>query len=179
MGEDANFQTEYLLELVRINGVKINYFQICKTKLWLFSHNISLEKENDYVALGRELHEKRYREKTKNVMIDGTISIDFVKAGKKLEIHEIKKSKKMDEADRAQLLFYLYYFKKKGFEARGVINYPLLNKVERFELEPEAEKRLEEDIENIKKLVLGPMPQPKRSRICSKCAYMEFCFCGD
>ncbi|MDD2440416.1 MAG: Dna2/Cas4 domain-containing protein, partial [Methanosarcinaceae archaeon] len=116
MGEDANFQTEYLLELVRINGVKINYFQICKTKLWLFSHNISLEKENDYVALGRELHEKRYRKKTKNVMIDGTISIDFIKAGKKLEIHEIKKSKKMDEADRSQLLFYLYYFKKKGFE---------------------------------------------------------------
>ena len=28
---------------VRITGVKIDYYHICHTKLWLFSHNITLE----------------------------------------------------------------------------------------------------------------------------------------
>lgn len=145
----------------------------------MFSHNINLEKENDSVAFGRELHEQSYRKNTRNVMIDGTINIDFVKSGKKLEVHEVKKSKKMDEADRAQLLFYLYYLKKKGFDATGVMNYPLLNKVEKFELDPEAEMIIEKDIEDIKKIIVEPMPHPKRMKICSKCAYVEFCFCGD
>ena len=29
----------------KINGTQINYYFICKTKLWLFSHNIQLEDE--------------------------------------------------------------------------------------------------------------------------------------
>ena len=29
----------------KINGTQINYYFICKTKLWLFSHNIQLEHE--------------------------------------------------------------------------------------------------------------------------------------
>ena len=47
-----------------------------------------------------------------------------------------KKARKMDAADRAQLLFYLYFSsKKRGFDAIGVLNYPLLNKIEKIEME--------------------------------------------
>ena len=169
---------QVFLDSVRITGVKVNYYHICKTKLWLFSHNINLEKENDSVAIGKMLHEDRYKKNYKNITIDG-ISIDFMKAGTILEIHEIKKSKKMDEADKAQLSFYLYYLKKKGFEATGVLNYPLLNKVERIELSPEDEIDIERDIEDIRKIVLGSIPSPQRKKICLKCAYQEFCFCGE
>ncbi|WP_255334899.1 CRISPR-associated protein Cas4 [Methanosarcina sp. KYL-1] len=175
---ETNVNAEVFLDSVRITGVKVNYYHICTTKLWLFSHNINLERENESVAIGKVLHEDSYRKNQKNVTIDG-ISIDFVKAGKKVEIHEVKKSKKMDDADRAQLLFYLYYLKKKGFDAVGVLNYPLLNKTEKFELSLEDETGIERDIENIKKLVVGPMPFPMRKKICPKCAYQEFCFCGD
>ena len=175
---EISLNAEVFLDSVRITGVKVNYYHICKTKLWLFSHNINLEKENDSVAIGKMLHEDRYKKNYKNITIDG-ISIDFVKAGKILEIHEIKKSKKMDEADKAQLSFYLYYLKKKGFEATGVLNYPLLNKVERIELSPEDEIYIERDIEDIRKIVLGSIPSPERKKICLKCAYQEFCFCGE
>lgn len=175
---EISLNAEVFLDSVRITGVKVNYYHICKTKLWLFSHNINLEKENDSVAIGKMLHEDRYKKNYKNITIDG-ISIDFVKAGKILEIHEIKKSKKMDEADKAQLSFYLYYLKKKGFEATGVLNYPLLNKVERIELSPEDEIDIERDIEDIRKIVLGSIPSPQRKKICLKCAYQEFCFCGE
>lgn len=169
---------EIFLGPVRITGVKVNYYHVCKTKLWLFSHNISLEKENDNVAIGKMLHEDRYKKSFKNVTIDG-ISIDFVKTGKKFEIHEIKKSKKIDAADRAQLLFYLYFLKKRGIDAVGVLNYPLLNKTEKIELKPEDEAITEMNIENLKNIVLGSMPSPEHKKICSKCAYEEFCFCGD
>lgn len=175
---EISLNAEVFLDSVRITGVKVNYYHICKTKLWLFSHNINLEKENDSVAIGKMLHEDRYKKNYKNITIDG-ISIDFVKAGKILEIHEIKKSKRMDAADKAQLSFYLYYLKKKGFEATGVLNYPLLNKVERIELSPEDEIDIERDIEDIRKIVLGSIPSPQRKKICLKCAYQEFCFCGE
>jgi len=175
---EISLNAEVFLDSVRITGVKVNYYHICKTKLWLFSHNINLEKENDSVAIGKMLHEDRYKKNYKNITIDG-ISIDFMKAGTILEIHEIKKSKKMDEADKAQLSFYLYYLKKKGFEATGVLNYPLLNKVERIELSPEDEIDIERDIEDIRKIVLGSIPSPQRKKICLKCAYQEFCFCGE
>ena len=173
---EISLNAEVFLDSVRITGVKVNYYHICKTKLWL--HNINLEKENDSVAIGKMLHEDRYKKNYKNITIDG-ISIDFMKAGTILEIHEIKKSKKMDEADKAQLSFYLYYLKKKGFEATGVLNYPLLNKVERIELSPEDEIDIERDIEDIRKIVLGSIPSPQRKKICLKCAYQEFCFCGE
>lgn len=175
---EISLNAEVFLDSVRITGVKVNYYHVCKTKLWLFSHNINLEKENDSVAIGKMLHEDRYKKNYKNITIDG-ISIDFVKAGKILEIHEIKKSKRMDAADKAQLSFYLYYLKKKGFEATGVLNYPLLNKVERIELSPEDEIYIERDIEDIRKIVLGSIPSPERKKICLKCAYQEFCFCGE
>jgi CRISPR-associated exonuclease Cas4 len=124
------------------------------------------------------LHEDRYKKNLKNVTIDG-IGIDFVKTGNRLEIHEVKKSKKMEKADKAQLLFYLYYLKQKGFEASGVLNYPLLNKVEKIELSPDDEINTEKDIESIKRIVLGSMPSPELKKICTKCAYQEFCFCGE
>lgn len=123
------------------------------------------------------LHEDRYKKSLKNITIDG-ISIDFLKAGKRLEIHEVKKSKKMNASDKAQLLFYLYYLKKKGFDALGVLNYTLLNKTERIELNSTDEISIERDIEDIKRIILGSMPSPERKKICLKCAYEEFCFCG-
>ena len=175
---EKSIHAEVFLGPVRITGVKINYYHVCETKLWLFSRNISLENESDSVAIGKMLHEDRYKKSFKNVTIDG-ISIDFVKTGKRLEIHEIKKSKKMDAADRAQLLFYLYFLKKRGIEATGVLNYPLLNKTEKIELNPEDEASTEKDIENIRNIVLGSMPSSEHKKIFSKCAYEEFCFCGD
>ncbi len=49
----------------KINGTQINYYFICKTKLWLFSHNIQLEDEHENVKLGKFLHETSFkREKT-------------------------------------------------------------------------------------------------------------------
>lgn len=165
---------------MKITGVKINYYHICHTKLWLFSHNIALEHEHENVNIGKLLHEERYSKKKKDITIDNTISIDFVKQHNGvMELHEIKKTKKMEDAHLRQMLYYLYYLKKKGVEGKGVMNYPLLNQIREVELTPDGEKSIEEDIRGIEEIVTGRMPHPKRMRICPKCAYFEFCFCGE
>jgi len=164
---------------VRITGVKIDYYHICHTKLWLFSHNITLEPGHENVEIGKQLHEDRYKRDGKDVTIDNTISIDFVRRGSVIELHEVKKTKKMADADRAQLLFYLYYLKQRGVNAEGVINYPLIRETVQVTLTPVDEAGLRKDIREIERIVQGDMPHPKRKRICAKCAYLEFCFCEE
>ena len=164
---------------VRITGVKIDYYHICHTKLWLFSHNIALEAGHENVEIGKQLHKDRYKRDGGDVTIDNTISIDFVRRGSKIELHEVKKTKKMEDAHRAQLLFYLYYLLQRGVSAEGVINYPLIRETVRVTLTPDDEANLQRDIEEIERIVQGRMPHPLRKRICAKCAYIEFCFCDE
>ena len=164
---------------VRITGVKIDYYHICHTKLWLFSHNITLEAGHENVEIGKQLHEDRYKRDGKDVTIDNTISIDFVRRGSSIELHEVKKTKKMEDAHRAQLLFYLYYLLQRGVSAEGVINYPLIRETVRVTLTPDDEAVLQSEIKEIERIVQGRMPHPLRKRICAKCAYIEFCFCNE
>ncbi|UGV41622.1 CRISPR-associated protein Cas4 [Methanococcoides orientis] len=169
-----------LTPYVKITGVKINYYHICHTKLWLFSHNIVLEREDENVNIGKLLHEDRYSKNKKDITIDNTISIDFVKKRNDIiELHDIKKTKKMEDAHLRQMLYYIYYLKQRGIDAQGVMNYPLLNQTKEIVLTEDDEKKIENDIEHIEEIVTGRMPHPKRLRICSKCAYFEFCFCGE
>jgi len=165
------------MQEMHITGVKIAYYYICPTKLWLFSHNITMERENELVELGKLLHEKSYREH-REVQI-GDIAIDFIRRGEKIEVHEIKKSKKMEKAHRMQLLYYLYYLKKRGIEATGVIDYPKARKRLMLELNEDDEKEVESALREIERIVNGPMPPPRSRGICRKCAYYEFCFGGE
>jgi CRISPR-associated exonuclease Cas4 len=163
---------------MRITGVKIAYYFICHTKLWLFSHNITLEKENDNVNIGKLIHEDRYKRDSKEITIDQTISIDFIRKEDTIVLHEIKKTKSMEAAHRWQMLYYLYYLKSKGINATGEINYPLVSRKEEIVLLEKDELDMENVINDIRKIGMGRMPPPNRTKICQKCAYFEFCF-GD
>ncbi|MDV0447844.1 hypothetical protein MsAg5_17610 [Methanosarcinaceae archaeon Ag5] len=165
-----------------ITGVKVSYYFICRTKLWLFSHNIQLERENDNVQIGKDLNEDRYSRDKKDITIDQTISVDFIeksKDGDKLILHEIKKSQSMEEAHDWQMLYYLYYFKTKGVPAEGELNYPLVSKTKKVILTPEKETKMAEIMDNILKIISGKLPTPQKKQICPKCAYYEFCFGDD
>ncbi len=165
------------MEEVRITGVKVAYYYICHTKLWLFSHNITMEKDNELVELGKLIHSNTYRHH-REIHIDD-IAIDFIRAGEKIEVHEIKKSRKMEKAHRMQLLYYLYYLKQRGIDAVGVIDYPKIRKRERVTLEKDDVEEIENALGEIERIVRGDIPPPKRKGICKKCAYYEFCFGGE
>ncbi len=156
-------------------GTQVNYFFICKTKLWFFSHSISLEQESELVELGKFLHEIMYGREERNLKL-ARIAVDFVRKGDILEVHEVKKSSKLEKAHVYQLLYYLYVIRKEtGLKAVGFLHYPKLNKVKRVELR--NEKEIEDILKEIKKIISLPAPpKPVRKSYCKSCAYYELCF---
>ena len=156
-------------------GTQINYYFVCKRKLWLFSKNISFEDENEYVQLGRLIDENTYKRNKKQIEI-GKIKIDFI--DNKGIIHEIKKSNKIETAHIHQVKYYIYFLKKLGVEnITGEIDYPKLKKREPVILNHEDEEVFEAIFSDIKKILDNPKPPPAdKKTICKKCAYYEFCF---
>jgi len=155
-------------------GVQVNYYFVCKRKLWFFSHGISMENKSEDVLLGKLLHNRSYRNVKKDILID-RISIDFVERNGEIVLHEIKKSRKLERSHRYQILYYLYSLKRKGVNAKGMINYPLLRKVELIKLEDENE--IKEILLNIEKIIsLSEPPAPEKKKFCRKCSYFELCW---
>lgn len=164
--------------ILQIKGTQINYYFICKTKLWLFSHHIQMEQESELVSLGKILHKDSYKRDKKDRTIDNLISFDFVRKGETLEIHEVKKSKKISKAHHYQLLYYLYYLKnEKGInDAVGIIDYPKIRRRETLKLDERNEKEIKNIIKRIGNILSDKMPAPQKVPACLRCAYYELCF---
>ena len=91
-------ESSFDFEVLKTNGIKVNYYFICKRKLWLFDKKLGMEGTSEKVSLGKLLHEYSYpKERKKNVLIDNLISIDIVNDE---TVSEVKYSKKMEEANR-------------------------------------------------------------------------------
>ena len=161
------------------SGTQVNYFMVCKTKLWLFSHFITMEQSSDLVSYGKFVHETSYGAQKKEIIMDNRIAIDFVQKGDTLILHEVKKGKRLEKAHRYQLLYYLYYLNElKGVEnVEGEIDYPLLRKKEKVELTEEVKEEIKSILNVIQEVIALPEPpQPSYLKICRKCAYFEFCW---
>jgi CRISPR-associated exonuclease Cas4 len=160
------------------SGTQVNYYFICKRKLWFFSHGLEMEETSDLVLLGKLLHEQGYARRRKEVQV-GRIKIDFVGPG--CEIHEVKRSRKAEDAHLYQLLYYLYYLKRHaGVEGRGVLHYPLLRRTVDVELTDERAGRIECVLEEIGRILCMPNPpNPVRIGYCRRCSYNELCWVGE
>ncbi len=159
----------------RITGVKINYYFVCKRKLWLFSHNISMEHTSELVEMGNILHEHSYERKRKEIELDG-IKIDFFDKNRGI-INEVKKSKAMEESHIWQLKYYIYYFRRLGLEVTGQINYTLMRRREKVELNEEDEREIEKIIKEIQEINrLEKSPAKIDRKFCKKCSYYELCY---
>lgn len=157
-------------------GTQVNYFIVCPRKLWLFSHDVTMEHTSELVELGQLIHEASYPRERKEVRF-GRIVIDFAGAGG--VIHEVKKSNRMEEAHRFQLLYYLYCLKQRGVTSvKGEIDYPKLRKKMTVELTPEAERQLEEVLQKIEHVLNQGQPPPciDKLSICKKCSYYDLCY---
>lgn len=157
-------------------GTQINYYFICKRKLWYFSKYIPMESNSDAVLVGKVLHQDAYSRKNKEFMIDDKIVIDFME--KDGVINEIKKSNKMEKAHEFQMLYYLYYLKQKGMDKlKGVINYPLLREKICVELTDDKTAELETVLKDIKAIIEQDMPpELKKLPQCRACSYYELCW---
>lgn len=163
---------------LNFTGTEINYYFTCKSQLWLFAHNITMEHNSDDVIIGKQLHENSYTNEKKEILIDNLINIDFIKNNDILEVHEIKKSNKTMNAHKFQLLYYMYYLNQlKGVEKIiGVLNYPLINKKEYIHLNPKNINEIKVLLKNINQIINNKMPEPKKKKLCKSCSYNDFCW---
>jgi len=167
---------DFLKEL-KYGGTLINYYFVCRRKLWLFTHQINFERESDLVLIGKLISENSYSRRQKDIKIDETISIDWIDFENKI-IHEVKKSDKLELAHVWQVKYYLYYLERKGVEGfKGRIDYPKKHKNLMIELDPSDRKFLEKVIEDIDVIITLEKP-PVREKIpaCKACSYYEFCW---
>lgn len=107
-----------------------------------------MEDNNENVQLGKLLDENSYKRDDKHIQIDGVINIDFIHDNR--ELHEIKKSRAVEEAGIWQLKYYLYYLEERGVKGiKGRIDYPLLKRTMEVALSDEDRNVLGDVIKDI------------------------------
>lgn len=159
-------------------GLQVHYYKVCQRKLWLHAHQLGFEDEDDKVKQGKVLHETSYRRKqAKEVLIDNLIRIDILDED---YVGEVKSSSKMHDADRSQLLYYLYVLQQMGIEKKGKIHYPKEKKVEEVILTKANQSEVEIWIQDIQDIIQLPYaPKKEKLKYCTKCAYYSFCWVGE
>ena len=161
---------------MNITGIMVYYYFICKRRLWYFSNQINMEQNSELVEIGKILDTETYSRENKSILIDNTINIDFVKNGAVL--HEVKKTKAIEEAGIWQLKYYMFYLERKGVKnIKARIDYPLLRETKEIILEDKDRTELQNVIEDIEYIInLTKPPKCINSKICNKCSYFDLCY---
>lgn len=159
----------------KITGVMVYYYEVCHRKLWYFSHDVLMEQENENVQIGKVLDEGTYLRDEKHINIDNVINIDFIKS--KGVLHEIKKSRKIEEASELQVKYYLYYLKQRGVDMKAKIDYPLLRQTVEIVLTEADCHLLDHVLEEIQTIIeKKEIPKCQKKNICKSCAYYDLCW---
>lgn len=152
------------------------YYHVCQRKMWYFYYEIAMEHNHENVLLGKLLDENSYDRNDKHINVDNVINIDYIK--NQHILHEIKKSKKIEEASIMQVKYYLYYLRQRGVrDLVGKIDYPLLKQTREVFLEEQDEKYIEQILLDIESILKGEVPRQIEAKgICKKCAYYDLCY---
>jgi CRISPR-associated exonuclease Cas4 len=167
---------ELPVALPEFTGTEVGYYFICKKKLWWFAHGVEMERESDRVRMGRLVHEESYARRKKELNVDDRIVLDWREDGC---VHEVKLTDSMERAHEMQLLYYLYYLKRrKGVEGlRGQIDYPKLRETKAVELTEEREREVEAALAEMCEIVRSRRaPEVEWMKVCAACSYAELCW---
>ncbi|RQP11215.1 MAG: CRISPR-associated protein Cas4 [Chryseobacterium sp.] len=168
----------------------INYFFVCKRKLWLFSNGINMEHTSDTVYDGKMLHENSYPQRAQkhNEMelsaqygdIELTGKIDFYDAATKT-IHETKRSDKVETAHEWQAKFYIWLLELNGIsDATATLEYPKLRQTNQVQFTETDRQRLQALVHEIREMIASENCPPRiNSKICKSCSYFELCYVGE
>lgn len=164
---------------MNIIATHINYFFICKRKLWLFVSGIGMEHTSDVVYEGKQIHETCYPqrpERYEELEVSGSI-IDFYDARNKV-VHEIKKSNKMELAHEWQVKYYIWLLNRNGIDGvTGVLEYPKLRETKTVLLSDGDVVYLQKVVDEIEVLMESEVCPPViDSKICKNCSYFDFCY---
>jgi len=165
-----------------ITATHINYFLVCKRKLWLFNNQVQMEHTSDTVSEGKLIHEMVYPQRAERYreVVLGGVKIDFYDPRAKV-VHEIKKSNKVEAAHLAQVKYYLYILEQNGIEgATGILEYPTLRQTETVTLTPTDRAAIVNWLGDISRLLAQAQCPPLLNKpICKSCSYFDFCYVGE
>lgn len=160
----------------KITGTGFNYYIVCQRKLWFYSHNIHMERENDLVLQGKIIEQESYDRRQKEINIDNVIVLDNFDLKHGI-VHEVKRSRSVHQAHIKQVQYYLFYLSNRGIQAEAEIEYPLLKRKEHVTLSDKDRIQLETDLAEVQRIISLPRPPDvHKKKICSKCSYYEICF---
>jgi CRISPR-associated exonuclease Cas4 len=164
---------------MNLTATHINYFTVCRRKLWLFASGLTMEHTSDTVAEGKLIHETGYPQRSgryTELEIDGSV-IDFFDARNKV-IHEVKKSSRVETAHLWQVKYYIWLLQRNGIEGvTGIIEYPGLRETAKVELSAEDTVFLEKAVGDIALIVASDTcPSRVEMKICRNCSYFDFCY---
>ncbi len=159
-----------------ITGMMVYYYFVCKKKLWYFANQIQMEQNSELVEIGKIIDETSYKNQEKHILIDNTINIDFIKNN--VILHEVKKTKSIEEASIWQVKYYMYYLEQKGVEnIKAKIDFPLIKETKDVVLNYEDRQALQNIITNIREIINSKNPMDViQDKKCKKCAYYDLCY---
>ena len=159
-----------------ITGMMVYYYFVCKKKLWYFANQIQMEQNSELVEIGKIIDETSYKNQEKHILIDNTINIDFIKNN--VILHEVKKTKSIEEASIWQVKYYMYYLEQKGVEnIKAKIDFPLIKETKDVVLNYEDRQALQNIITNIREIINPKNPMDViQDKKCKKCAYYDLCY---
>ncbi|MDO5665188.1 MAG: CRISPR-associated protein Cas4 [Bacteroidia bacterium] len=173
-----------------LTATHINYFVLCRRKLWLFANGINMEHTSDIVYDGKLLHETSYpqrAERNEEMLISAEYEgiplfgqIDYFDA-RTNTVHETKRSNKVEEAHTRQLKFYLWLLELNGVEnVSGLLEYPKLRKTDEVYLTDEDREILKKSVIEINSLIQSETCPPTiNTKICKSCSYYDFCYTSE
>ena len=110
-----------------------------------------MEQNSELVAIGKILDENSYKREKKGILIDETINVDFIK--NRAVLHEVKKTRSIEQAGLWQLKYYMYYLENKGIQnISAIIDYPLIKETKNVFLGDDDRKTLKKVINDIEKI---------------------------
>lgn len=163
-----------------VTGTHIWYYYVCKREVWLMTHQIAPDQDDDNLDIGRFIN-KHTHQRYKQEMSIGSIKVDRIRREDgKLIIGEIKKSSSFIKSARYQLLYYLRTLKEMGIHAEGELLFPEEKKREKVFLTEKEEKELDKAVDDIRQIARLPVaPKPVKIGFCRRCAYREYCWAGE
>jgi CRISPR-associated exonuclease Cas4 len=160
-----------------ISGVEFQYYFVCPTQLWLFSHNIIKSNEDENVKIGKRMHEEGYKREKKEKQLARS-KFDIVKISTGYIVYERKKQRIL-ESNINQLKFYLFVLSQvTNSKVNGVLIAP--SKRIPVQLNEHDYKFIENAINEIRRIKsLKSPPLIVKKPICKRCGYRNFCFSGE
>lgn len=160
---------------VRITGLMIQYYHVCRRELWFMSHGIDIDRETTNIQRGTHVDETSYQDSRKSFMIDNRIQLDVLESG---DIMEVKVSSTLEEPAKMQLIYYLWFLREVyGIDKDGVLAYPTERKRKQVQLDADNVKAIEETIQGVIETVnQDTPPELEKKPYCDSCLYQDICW---